>query len=269
MDFQWSPQKMRKTKKKQNEKQNLMTHPTLEEKTKIKEELVTSSYIENDVAGNPRIQSHDSQETSPENYEPPEKKKCKEKEGKTIDIFTNIPDIPLREVILRNGCHGLSPLDIKFLDTNVNNNEKIQFQRYCKSYQVGWLHDEVINSFMFRLTRHFTDTIYCASSEALLIANGKSFGKKIFIPFNPNNLHWLLININIEKERSYLIHPMNKTIELYRDLAMVHSVVRRIFHKLKKAMTSPIEAIDHTLQRDSRSCGVYVCYYEEKIAKGE
>ena len=30
----------------------------------------------------------------------------------------------MREVILRNGCRGLSPLDIKSLDTNVNNNEK-------------------------------------------------------------------------------------------------------------------------------------------------
>ena len=34
-------------------------------------------------------------------------------------------------------------------------------------------------------------------------------------------------------------------------------------------MKYPIEAIDHTLQRDSGSCGVYVCYYAEEIAKGE
>ena len=50
---------------------------------------------------------------------------------------------------------------------------------------------------------------------------------------------------------------------------MVHTVVHRIFHKFKKVMKSPIEAINPTLQRDSRSCGVYVCYYAEKIAKGE
>ena len=114
----------------------------------------------------------------------------------------------MREIILQNVCHGLSPLDIKFLDTNVNNNEKTQFQRHYKSYRVDWLHNEVINSFMFRLTKDFTDTIYCGSSEALLIAHGKSFGrlwknvnlctvKKIFILFNPNNLHWVLIYINI------------------------------------------------------------------------
>ena len=56
------------------------------------------------------------------------------KRRKEINLFTNIPDIPLREVILRNGFHGLSPLDIKSLDTNIHNNEKIQFQRHHKSY---------------------------------------------------------------------------------------------------------------------------------------
>ena len=153
----------------------------------------------------------------------------REKEGRTINIFINIPEIPLRKVILRNGCHGLSPLDIKSLDTNINNNEKNQFERHYKSYRVGWLHDEVINSIMFSLTKDFTDTIYCASSEALLIAHGKSFGrlwkninlsivKKIFILFNPDNLHWVLIYIDIEKERSYLIDPINETNELYRIL---------------------------------------------------
>ena len=50
---------------------------------------------------------------------------------------------------------------------------------------------------------------------------------------------------------------------------MAHTVVRRIFHKFKKVMKSSIEAIDHTLQRDSGNCGVYVCYYAEEIAKGE
>ena len=93
-----------------------------------------------------------------------------------ITIFTNISEIPLRGVILLSSCHGLSPLDIKSLDT-VNNNKKNQFQRHYKSYRVGWLHDEVINSFMFCLAKDFTGAIYCASSEALLIALGNSFGR--------------------------------------------------------------------------------------------
>ena len=51
-----------------------MTHPTLEEETKIKEELFASSRIENDIGDNLRIQSHISQETCPENHEPQRKR---------------------------------------------------------------------------------------------------------------------------------------------------------------------------------------------------
>ena len=42
--------------------------------------------------------------------------------------------------------------------------------------QVNWLHDEVINSFMFRLTKDISNTIYRASSKGLFIAYGNSFG---------------------------------------------------------------------------------------------
>ena len=110
--------------------------------------------------------------------------------------------------------------------------------------------------------------------EALLIVHGKSFGRlwkninlsivnKIFIPFNPNNLHWVLIYINIEMS-VHISLIQNKTNELYRDLAMVHTVVRRIFHKFKKVMKSPIEAIDHTLQRDSLQVVEYTYVITQK-----
>ena len=120
---------------------------------------------------NRRIQSRSSQETRQENDETSEKNKFREEEMKTINLLTNIPEIRLLEVILRNSCHRLSPLDIMSLATNVNNNDKNHFQRHYKSY-----HDDVINAFMFRLTKDITNTFYCASSEALLIEYRKSFG---------------------------------------------------------------------------------------------
>ena len=129
--------KNEKNEKEAGKKQNLMTHPTLEEKTKIKEQLVASSHIENDIADNPQIQNYGSQETCPENHEPPEKKKCGEEGGKTINIFTNISEIPLREVILRKGCHGISLLCIKSLDTNVNNNEKTSVPKILQILSSG------------------------------------------------------------------------------------------------------------------------------------
>ena len=126
---------------------------------------------------------------------------------------------------------------------------------------------------MLQIIQAFKATVPQAF-EALLIVHGKSFGrlwkninlsivKKIFIPFNPNNLHWVLIYINIERS-VHISLIQNKTNELYRDLAMVHTVVRRIFHKFKKVMKSPIEAIDHTLQRDSLQVVEYTYVITQK-----
>ena len=126
---------------------------------------------------------------------------------------------------------------------------------------------------MLQIIQAFKATVPQAF-EALLIVHGKSFGrlwkninlsivKKIFIPFNPNNLHWVLIYINIERS-VHISLIQNKTNELYRDLAMVHTVVRRISHKFKKVMKSPIEAIDHTLQRDSLQVVEYTYVITQK-----
>ena len=126
---------------------------------------------------------------------------------------------------------------------------------------------------MLQIIQAFKATVPQAF-EALLIVHGKSFGRlwkninlsivnKIFIPFNPNNLHWVLIYINIEMS-VHISLIQNKTNELYRDLAMVHTVVRRISHKFKKVMKSPIEAIDHTLQRDSLQVVEYTYVITQK-----
>ena len=57
----------------------------------------------------------------------------REEEEKTKNSFTNISEFALQKVILWNSRHRLSPLDIKSLNTNVNRNEKYQFQRHYKS----------------------------------------------------------------------------------------------------------------------------------------
>ena len=41
-----------------------------------------------------------------------------------------------QKVILWTSCYGLSPLDIKSLNTNVNKNERYHFQRHYKSGQL-------------------------------------------------------------------------------------------------------------------------------------
>ena len=45
-------------------------------------------------------------------------------------------EFALQKVILWTSCYGLSPLDIKSLNTNVNKNERYHFQRHYKSGQL-------------------------------------------------------------------------------------------------------------------------------------
>ena len=139
---------------------------------------------------------------SRESRTPREEKFQRRTKKKRINLFTSISEFALQKVILWNSCHGLSPLDIKSLNTNVNKNERYHFQRHYKSGQ------KVINSFMFRLTKDISNTIYRALSKGLLIA--------------------------YRSPLVYLNDPVNATNKLYRDLAMVHTVVRSFLHKLKK-----------------------------------
>ena len=167
--------------------------------------MVVSSHIKNDITDNPRIQSHSSPETCRENHELPEKKKFREEKNNNNNnnkLIQKQSEFALQKVILWTSCYGLSPLDIKSLNTNVNKNERYHFQRIYKSGQ------KVINSFMFRLTKDISNTIYRALSKGLLIA--------------------------YRSPLVYLNDPVNATNKLYRDLAMVHTVIRSFLHKLKK-----------------------------------
>ena len=60
------------------------------------------------------------------------------------------------------------------------------------------------------LTKKDRSTLYCSSTAALVVAEGKSFPKLwknedlsfksfIFSPFSPNNCHWILVVINISE----------------------------------------------------------------------
>ena len=46
-----------------------------------------------------------------------------------------------------------------------------------KLFKPGWLHDEILNSFLFNLTKEHSSVLFCGSTEAMLIHRGKSFRK--------------------------------------------------------------------------------------------
>ena len=73
---------------------------------------------------------------------------------------------------------------------------------------MGWLHNEIVDSYLFLLKITFSYVLYCPSVEARPVAAGKPmkflwkiqqlFNKElIFVPYNPSGVHWLLILLNV------------------------------------------------------------------------
>ena len=125
-------------------------------------------------------------------------------QGKNLVMASRIvnqhPPIPLSSPLLKNGFQTITYLDLLSLETAHTTSQLVNVRKYDKHFKTGWLHDEVINSFLHVLTSNRTEFLLCESSAALVISEGKSFRKLwkdeelsskscIFIPFNANNCH--------------------------------------------------------------------------------
>ena len=74
---------------------------------------------------------------SRESRTPREKKvQRRKKKNNNNKLIQKQSEFALQKVILWTSCYGLSPLDTKFLNTNVNKNERYHFQRHYKSGQL-------------------------------------------------------------------------------------------------------------------------------------
>ena len=87
----------------------------------------------------------------------------------------------------------------------------------------------------------------------------KSF---IFIPFNPNNCHWILVVVNISERATGVRDPLTS------DMHWTDASVQRGYRiglslmQMKFGLTDVKQVnIRHVKQPDNSSCGVLVCYY--------
>ena len=70
----------------------------------------------------------------------------------TSKIITQLPSIPFSTSLLRNGCHSLSYLDLLLLESVHSTSQLGKIRKYHRRFRTEWLHDEIINSFLYRLT---------------------------------------------------------------------------------------------------------------------
>ena len=301
LDLQWRPKKMFKTRKNTRKRPNALKSPSWEERETIRSELVED--IPSDKKSNfnsqtkmklkrPSSEKHETRTTALASSARLEKnsKKIKKVKCTPLSTTTSITDArqvalststSLTEKLLQNDCFQLCLLDIISLELDVTQEELKKYKSLFSSFAIGWLHDEIINSFILDLARHHKHIIQVGSSEALLISHNKSFRKLwkdidltqkklVVIPFNPNDIHWVLIIIDIGNKKVILLDPTNSKINKDDDLCeRAFNVGKRILSlKFHSEVDGNLTTVDHVRQRDSKSCGVFVCYYAEQYAKG-
>ena len=143
---------------------------------------------------------------------------------------------------------------------------------------MGWLHDKIVDSYLFLLELKFSHVLYCGSVEARAIVAGKSmkclwknqqlFNKElVFVPYNPSGVHWLLIVLNLLQSTIMLLDPMleNNTsdVELVKEIG-----ITLLKNKFSLQNVAVIPANKHSLQEDGSSFGAYVCYCVKRICEG-
>ena len=205
-------------------------------------------------------------------------------QGKNLVMASRIvnqhPPIPLSSPLLKNGFHTITYLDLLSLETAHTTSQLVNVRKYDKHFKTGWLHDEVINSFLHVLTSNRTEFLLCESSTALVISEGKSFRKLwkdeelsskscVFIPFNPNNCHWLLVVLKIHRKEISVLDPLvadtNWSDKSIQESYRVGSIIMETKFGINNATKANVK---HTKQSDSISCGVMICYYADQIING-
>ena len=196
-----------------------------------------------------------------------------------------IPRLPfvneINTTLLENHCHGISFLDLLLLEVNLTKDELRRIKQYDANFKIGWLHDEVINSYFSVICKFQEKVLYCGTTEALLISHGKSFHRLwknqliqkdsvIIIPFNPTGYHWIFIQIDLCNRRYCIIDPLRYDIDegsetFIKALFVIKYILQNKFGLELNSFN--LEKFDHPLQNDFISCGVMVCYYAKRFTQ--
>ena len=93
--------------------------------------------------------------------------------------------------------------------------------------------------------------------------------KLVFIPFNPSNVHWILVVLKVAEGELFVLDPMNKTYDDGNDQhKQAIKVGEELFsRKFRQHSVITIPSPDHVLQTDGYNCGIFICYYVKQIVK--
>ena len=183
--------------------------------------------------------------------------------------------------ILRNGPHSLSHLQLKSLEPILPRGTVILLKSISKEFKTGWLYDEVLNSFFWLLQEKNKNVLYAPSTSMLAMQKGLPCGRlwvgeeittKDFIlaPWNPTDYHWTLVAISVQRKQILYLDPMvNGDVSQNAFVKMLSTFMPQKLERTFALSGFQIGSMPHTLQTDSISCGVLVCWYAMQLVNGK
>ena len=95
-------------------------------------------------------------------------------------LTTKPPNTCLSETALRNGCYTITFLDLMSLEVCHTYAQMKDIKSYDKLFRPGWFHDEIINSFLFNLTKEHSEVLFHHGKSLRKMWKNEDITKKYF-----------------------------------------------------------------------------------------
>lgn len=177
------------------------------------------------------------------------------------------------------GPFTVSDLHLKSLDSNISDAEIFILSSVDSDFRNGRLYDNIISAFLFKIS--CIDPGVCLIDPAIsklvvkeetlneVLVSLKSFNfsnfSKLLIPLNPFGNQWILLVANAIKKQLLFYDPVSIPLKgIYLDLVI--RWVEVLSDKLNDTVSEwKVIVPNHVLQQDNVSCGVFVCWFAERI----
>lgn len=214
------------------------------------------------------------------NERPPELEKIEVREPFTSEL-KDADDV--NKVAFNVGPYSISSLHLKSLDYNIPSTECAILKSVAPDFRKGWLYDTILDAFLYKLCKPHPNAMFLETAVSQIINNNSlnslrmQLGDKyftnienIFVAFNPNGKHWVLLVVKPKLKQIQIYDPTSKKKSTSQTLMkFVKQLICVLLNDFGSNEVWGIVSPKHIIQRGNYNCGVYVCWYAERILKNQ
>ncbi|XP_046384220.1 uncharacterized protein LOC124154490 [Ischnura elegans] len=184
--------------------------------------------------------------------------------------------------VCKVGSFSVKMYELKSLDFLIPPEEVSAIRKVFPDFKRGWLYDTIIAAFLWKIaesvpsvfsvdpviSQYVTGKISQSRPMAIFGKSDLSCVTRIVIPLNVCNSHWMLI----------VALPLERKLEFYDPAAdVIHHTNNFAIQRWIKVLSVSfgcterdweVSSPEHFKQRDSHNCGVFICWYAERIIQG-